>query len=51
MKVRDKYLNKKITCYIQMRIWKPRAKEYGKPIDVPSIKKLVSRFEDIEEEE
>ena len=51
MRVRDKQLNKEVTCYILMRIWKPRAKEYGKPIDFSSIKELVSRFEDIEEEE
>lgn len=51
MRVRDKHLNKEVTCYIHMRIWKPRAKEYGKPIDISSIKQLVSRFEDIEEEE
>jgi len=49
MRVRDKHLNKEITCYIHMCIWKPRAKEYGKPIDISSIKQLVSRFEDIEE--
>lgn len=50
MRVRDKYLNKEVTCYIFMRIWEPRAKEYGKAIDISSIKQLVSRFEDIEEE-
>ena len=51
MRVRDKHLNKEVTCSIIMRIWKPRAKEYGKPIDISSIKQLVSRFEDIGDEE
>lgn len=51
MRVKDKLLNKEVTCYIFMRIWKPRVKEYGKIINISSIKQLAERFEDIEEEE
>ena len=51
MRVRDKQLNKDVTCSIIFRIWKPRAKEFGKPIDISSIKQLASRFEDIEVKE
>ncbi len=51
MRVRDKLLNKEVYVSVIIRVWKPRAKEYGKPIDISSIKQIASRFEDIEEEE